>query len=112
MAFITVDAQDIKTGKVVEALIENTVPIGGTFTEGGRTLRRLPSSPRSIIKGGHDFLAWNLPFKDEVEERGLTPAEHYTKDGVAAFSTAKGRDEYAAKHNDNPSNGTQLDWDR
>lgn len=112
MAIILVDAEDVKTGEVIECLIENTVRFGDKFKEGGRTLRRIPTPPRAVVKDDREFLAWNLPFEDVAKEQGRTLAEHYTKDGVAAFSTAKGRREFLAQHNDNAANGETLGWDR
>ena len=111
MALILVDAEDVATGKVVECLIDNSIKFGEEFTEDGRTLRRIPTVPQGIVKD-QEFQAWDMPFRDEVQAKGLTPAEHYTQDGVAAFSTAKGRREYAKKFNDDPSNGRQIAWDR
>lgn len=113
MALILTDAEDVETEEVRECLIENSVKFGEEFTDDeGRKMRRIPTAPKALVKDDASFMAWNLPFKDEVAESGQTPAEHYTKDGVAAFSTAKGRREFLAKNNDNPRNATPLAWDR
>jgi hypothetical protein len=113
MSLILTDAEDVKTGKVRECLIENNIAFGQEFLDDdGRAMRRIPTSVRAAVKDDRSFLAWNLPFKDDAEVSGQTKAEHYTKDGVAAFSTAKGRREFLAKHNDNPRNGTAIAWDR
>ena len=111
MTYIVVDAEDIETGKTVEAIVDNTeVRIGDTFEENGRKLRRLPALLGARVKD-EPFITYRLPLEHHVEDGGFTRAPHYV-DGVAAFTSKRERQEYAAQHNDNPANGDRLEWDQ
>jgi len=111
MSYITINAQDVGTGEVVEAIINNSdVRIGDEFEENGRKLRRLPNTFATRIKD-KPFLAHGLPHEDAVEGTGFTRAPHYVN-GVPAFTSKAERSEYMAKHNDNPAHGDQIVWDQ
>lgn len=113
MSFLTVDAET-EGGEVVEALVSASEPprMGEWFDYDGARLRRLPTVPNALVKKSvSDVVAYSLPRRKTVEKYGLTKAPRYDQNGFAVFDSRREVQEFASKHNDNPSNGGQIAWD-
>jgi hypothetical protein len=111
MSWITIDAVD-KQGQAHEVLVEQAAaPAAGQwFSDGGRRLRRVPSSPRCRVKW-YEGLAYSMPRKKHAEKYGFAMFDEYTPQGVGIIKSRKSVTEYTARHNDNPQNGTQVAFD-
>ena len=112
MSYITIEAVD-EDGGLHEVLVErDTAPKNGDwFEEEGQRLRRVPSIPQRARVKNYHFVSSSLPREDHAAKSGFTRAPHYDEKGRAAFATRRELTEYVARHNDNPTNGTQLQWD-
>lgn len=111
MSYMTIDAV-MEDGDHVEILIDrkDCPQMGEWFEYEDQWMVRVPSRPKVRVKR-YEFKGWSLPFRDSIKGTGLTEAPHYDDDGVPVFTTRKEMQEYAAKVNDNPAEGVQLQWD-
>lgn len=112
MTYITIDAVD-EEGRPCEVLLDRgAVPKNGEwFEDEGRRLQRVPSRVTGLRVKSYDFVANSLPREHHARKNGFSLAPHYDAKGRAAFSTRRELEDYISRHNDNPTNGTQLDWD-
>lgn len=111
MSYVVVDAEHVETGKVVELLCSNSVQMGAKFKDDdGQEYIRVPSVPNARVKR-YSFTGYTLPRRGAAIEGGFALAKQYDHKGRAVFDSKAEVNEYMARHNDNPNNGTQISFD-
>lgn len=112
MAYIRIDAET-ETGERVDVLVDSAAPpgFGEWFEDEGRRLRRLVSVPQRPRVKRYSFVGYQFPSKRDALKQGRVLAKHYTDKGIPAFDSRREMEEYAAKVNDSPAEGYNLEWD-
>lgn len=116
MSWKSVELEDVETGERTWDLFPaSEMPaLGAEFVHEGRRMRRVLEAPRreGIDSTSYEFVGWQHPRLNKVKALGLVKAPRYDRKGRPVFRSRKEVTEYAARVNDNPAEGRQIQWER